>query len=216
MAEEKQVYIIRCDHYQVPVKVGDNFVWATSRAGFLQNKGWKENDRPDLFIALDTIWLNTFTSFVSSGVPELEQKSLIPFVAIDWTDSLGAPEELLEQLVPIILQYVEKKKIVEMGCIGAHGRTGTLLACLIGKEESLPPKSAIEETRKRYCKQAIESKSQIIQVYEFLGSTEEQAELDFPDSFIEYVYKIVDGTWQAVKDKIDKYQAGTKYESWDY
>jgi len=58
----------------------------------------------------------------------------------------------------LIMQLTSQKK-VHVGCIGGHGRTGTvfsaLVAVMLGKED------AIDYVRKNYCAKAVESTSQI-------------------------------------------------------
>ena len=54
-----------------------------------------------------------------------------------------------------------------MGCFGAHGRTGTLLASIL-VYEGYTATDAINKVRKDYCDRAIENKKQedLIQLYE--------------------------------------------------
>ena len=71
----------------------------------------------------------------------------------------------------IALRSLRKGRSVEIGCIGAHGRTGTLLAAMLVREEGLSAKQAIAETRLRYCSHAIESQQQEHLIYKFAGET---------------------------------------------
>ena len=52
---------------------------------------------------------------------------------------------------------------VEFGCIGGHGRTGTILACLVVlvSGPQMTTAEAVTWVRKHYCPNAVESKSQI-------------------------------------------------------
>jgi hypothetical protein len=45
---------------------------------------------------------------------------------------------------------------VEIGCIGGHGRTGTMLACMLVLN-GMKPAAAIKFVHKKYCTEAIES-----------------------------------------------------------
>lgn len=79
---------------------------------------------------------------------------------IDWRD-YGVPENFniaFEQLLVAIEKCLDGKK-VEMGCIGAHGRTGTALAA-INVMLGCDPKEAIDHVRKHHCEHAIESTRQ--------------------------------------------------------
>lgn len=60
---------------------------------------------------------------------------------------------------------------VEAGCIGGHGRTGTVLACWVVLASGWNPQDAMKYVWEHYCKEAIESKAQV----------------EFIDWFAEYV-----------------------------
>lgn len=50
---------------------------------------------------------------------------------------------------------------VEVGCMGGHGRTGTILACMaLLSDEDLSPRGAIAWVRKVHCNEAIETNEQ--------------------------------------------------------
>jgi protein-tyrosine phosphatase len=49
---------------------------------------------------------------------------------------------------------------VEIGCIGGHGRTGTMLACMALQQLDLTPPEAIDFARTQYCYQAVETLGQ--------------------------------------------------------
>ena len=50
---------------------------------------------------------------------------------------------------------------VEAGCIGGHGRTGTVLACWVVLATGWNPQDAMQYVWEHYCKEAIESKEQV-------------------------------------------------------
>ncbi len=55
----------------------------------------------------------------------------------------------------------ETGKVVEVGCMGGHGRTGTILACMaLLSDPELTAKAAIQWVRKVHCKEAIETNQQ--------------------------------------------------------
>lgn len=80
----------------------------------------------------------------------------------------GVPEGwekfLKEQLIPLLAQGCR----VLAFCIGSHGRTGTLLACLISL---LEPEVAdpIAEARRRHCQHAVETRPQAEAVFALRG-----------------------------------------------
>lgn len=68
------------------------------------------------------------------------------------------PESFSQLIDWLILQLSANKK-VHLGCIGGHGRTGTVLAALVARFMGV--KDAIQYVRKNYCDKAVESKEQI-------------------------------------------------------
>ena len=50
-------------------------------------------------------------------------------------------------------------EVVELGCLGGHGRTGTALACLAVLAGTSPP-AAVAWVRSAYCSQAVETPDQ--------------------------------------------------------
>ncbi len=71
------------------------------------------------------------------------------------------PSERLRAVVAEIAQNMDEGRGVEIGCIGGHGRTGTLLAALIARIERRNASEAILAARDRYCVQAIETTAQV-------------------------------------------------------
>lgn len=85
-------------------------------------------------------------------------------------------------------------KVVEVGCMGGHGRTGTILACLaLLSDPEMTARQAIHHVRKVHCNEAIETNEQEWFVAWFraqlLGET-------CPPKPTKYVSKH-DATWKA-------------------
>ena len=79
---------------------------------------------------------------------------------IDWPD-FNAPKYPRLAYSQICSAYSLGKSVcVEIGCIGGHGRTGTILACMSILDKGFNPDDAINFTRDTYCSQAIETSSQ--------------------------------------------------------
>ena len=79
-------------------------------------------------------------------------------IMVPWTDH-GLPRIKYETVAQTIVNTFEKAKsgeIVEVGCIGGHGRTGTVLACF-AILAGVKAKNAVSWVQKNYCKNAIES-----------------------------------------------------------
>jgi hypothetical protein len=73
---------------------------------------------------------------------------------------MGVPKNVtrFKKLVTWLVQSIAVGKKVHVGCIGGHGRTGTLLSALVAEAGE---KDAIQYVRKNYCDKAVESKAQV-------------------------------------------------------
>lgn len=74
---------------------------------------------------------------------------------------MAAPKnpETFKQLVTWISNQLDAGKKIHVGCIGGHGRTGTLLAALA--RVVLDEEDAITYVREQYCTHAVESAEQV-------------------------------------------------------
>lgn len=73
----------------------------------------------------------------------------------------------LEYLVNKIIEYIKNGKKTCLFCIGGHGRTGYIAACVLGK---LGIKDPIEYLWQNYCINSIETSRQVKAIIEFLGN----------------------------------------------
>jgi len=73
---------------------------------------------------------------------------------------MGVPKDVenFKQLVKWVKSRLEFNLKIHVGCIGGHGRTGTLLAALVSLYGE---KDAITYVRNHYCPKAVESKVQV-------------------------------------------------------
>jgi hypothetical protein len=84
-----------------------------------------------------------------------------PHALVDWPD-FGVPDDPEELLAGLrdLLARARTGDLVEIGCLGGHGRTGTALACLavlVGH----PPAEAVGWVRATYCADAVETDEQM-------------------------------------------------------
>ena len=126
-------------------------------------------EKPDLMVCLSHLWIGETTTILVSGLDVPTPRPAVPTIQVDWTDGAGITQKSLQWLVTVILKYLEAGNRVEIACTGGHGRTGTLLATLLGIVEDLPADKAIEELRARYCEEAVETIAQVRTVFDFLG-----------------------------------------------
>jgi hypothetical protein len=78
---------------------------------------------------------------------------------------MGVPKnpEAFKRLIDWLAVQLTAKKLVHVGCIGGHGRTGTVFAALVAKMTG--NLDSIKYVREAYCHKAVESDSQVA----FLG-----------------------------------------------
>jgi len=76
-------------------------------------------------------------------------------------NDMEAPKDLgsFNKLLDFLAEAIASGKKVHCGCIGGHGRTGTVLAALVSVITG--EKDAITYVRDNYCKKAVESVAQI-------------------------------------------------------
>ena len=75
------------------------------------------------------------------------------------------PQHILKRCVTDIVSRLKTKKVA-IFCMGGHGRTGYIAACVLGKMGYDDP---IRTVRNKYCKSAIECNEQVESIAEFLG-----------------------------------------------
>lgn len=124
---------------------------------------WKrdEKDMPDLGVYLYSGWVRD-EFYVSPGLEvPWGIPSTWPMAHLDWPD-FSVPDDPDDAIIAgqWILEQIAAGKRVETGCLGGHGRTGTMLALLLVLQ-GVKPGTAIERVRKTYCDEAIEGNKQI-------------------------------------------------------
>lgn len=161
-----------CTHWRDKVRIGDHYVLASAsgdRTYALKKRGAKY-ETPDYGVYLAQIsWLPSVTA--TPGFPAIRGLSSedFPSLSYDWEDMKAPRASKMAKLVPWMAEGIKDGTVFDIGCFGAHGRTGTLIAMLIHEIEGLGAKACIEETRKRHCEHAIESAAQIETVYKWCG-----------------------------------------------
>jgi hypothetical protein len=79
---------------------------------------------------------------------------------VDWPD-FGVPAKpgSVAEALKTILERARSGEVIEVGCIGGHGRTGTALACL-AVLAGHPALDAVAWVRSNYCAKAVETPEQ--------------------------------------------------------
>lgn len=164
-----QSNIVTCSHFREQIPVGNGYILATE---YYANLDLTRKPVPDIGFYLSPVWENYFAPVQIYGAPHLKPPILIPYpvILVSWEDGQGTQMALLEWLVETAEQEINKGGYIELACYGAHGRTGTLAACILGSVENLNAKEAIEKVRHYHCPKAVETRAQAVLVAEFLGS----------------------------------------------
>lgn len=172
------VHPIKCSHVRQRIKMGKYEITAS---GSMDVGMHVPRPYPDLGVYLAQSWeyklidgdsdiMNYGVKDFSIGKPEF----LYPFLLVDWPDGGTISTQLLDQLVVFIIDKMQHGKKVDIGCMGGHGRTGTLLACVLGSIEDMGVSGSVNKLRRIYCSQAVETVAQVKLVQTYLGDDEGQ------------------------------------------
>ena len=83
-----------------------------------------------------------------------------PHAHVDWPDfGLPSSEESFRAALEDVLERARGGEVVEIGCLGGHGRTGTALACL-AVLTGTPASEAVAWIRANYWPKAVEMHAQ--------------------------------------------------------
>lgn len=107
------------------------------------------------------------------------------------------PDEILNKLVLKIVAGLTYGLKIGMYCIGGHGRTGYVAACVLGM---LGIEDPIEHLWTKYCDKAIESKEQLKAISTYLNK---------PELYNKYQSKIHDFLWG-----VGAYSGASIYGGW--
>ena len=137
-------YTRRCNHCLEPVNLGSVTIHCSAHKD--------SNDRdtnPDFGLYADYRWSPTWRNEF-----------------IDWPD-FGTPNnpDIAVSQISDAYNLALAGKIVEIGCIGGHGRTGTILACMAVHHLRIGFEEAIDFVRNTYCDHAIETTAQEIFIH---------------------------------------------------
>ena len=158
-----------CEHVHTKVEIGDNHVF-TIGSRSIPKDGYMPMD---VSIYLDVLSWKRIRG--EAKVLDYDFNAKLPriydeygeIIYIHWPDYGIINLDRLRRLVGVVRSNWTAKRTIEIGCVGAHGRTGTLLAALLIRVEKMKAADAIKEIRKRYCDNAIETISQERLLHEF-------------------------------------------------
>ena len=168
---------IQCTHDRNPYPLLDDgpTVYLTSQRA-LKDRDLTVGVKPDVAVVLDDLWIPYGTVMLTphmgkmldlTGAPEYGDKILI-----EWPD-MKVPVDVrgAKWVIGEVLKMLDVGAIVEIGCQGGHGRTGTLAAWMtleLAKQRGLDmtDEEVIDRVRKLHCDKAIETWEQEDFLYE--------------------------------------------------
>lgn len=177
-----------CDHFRFPYPVGqDKFIYLSSSRGYRQALAKEDIQDIDFGVYLDGTWKYDLApsksevmlsegfreqySPVFSDIWDSYQQVLLNGIYLPWYDRGAPPLSKLNMLLDWINPLIDQGKRIEIACMGGHGRTGTLAVCikLSRLKGDVKPSEVIKELRETYCKEAVESWTQVERIYEVVG-----------------------------------------------
>ena len=146
-----------CLHWREEFKIGP-YIFLVSSQYAMTSKRRKAKSKlePQFGVYLSEIW---------EGIP-LSYPALI----IRWPDYGAIELKQLNKLMSKIKEKLDQGLTIDIACIMGHGRTGTLLACLLVELEGMSAEDAIREVRTRHCEYAIECLDQEELIEEFANT----------------------------------------------
>jgi hypothetical protein len=151
-----------CEHWQTPVKLLEGITVYAS-AWYDRPQVWTpKNDWPDVGFYMDSLWIARRTVTIGNVqapfVDKHQPKNRI--VVYPWSD-YGIPDSARQTKAALwwLLQQARKGHAVEIGCLGGHGRTGSVIAGMLVLQ-GMEPKKAIKKVRREYCVEAVETSLQ--------------------------------------------------------
>lgn len=155
-----------CEHWQDEFRLLEGLtVYASAHA----DRPFTEKEKlssftPDVGFYLDTYWGSHLALTTAGHLPWMPA-SRTQTVLFPWPD-MGIPYQMrqFDAAAQWLLEQIKMGKTVDIGCFGAHGRTGTLLACLLVLQ-GMPAPDAIKRVRSTHCVEAIETSDQVKFIY---------------------------------------------------
>lgn len=117
--------------------------------------------KADIYIGLDRYSMKMEGHYPWNDAPATAILFPIPDMSVP-----HAPESFVK-MIGWLVERLAEGKVIHVGCIGGHGRTGLVVAALVSR--ILGEKDAITYARKHYCVRAVESSSQVAFLVQHFG-----------------------------------------------
>lgn len=149
-----------CDHWQNEIALEEGLTILAS--GWMDRpfsqEAWAKSVHPDVGVYLDNAWA-VDRYFVTPNV-DLTFEEDTQTVILPW-DDYSTPESMrrFETTLKWLFARLHEGLVAEVGCLASHGRTGTILSCMLVMQ-GLTPEAAIRRVRESHCRKAVENHSQ--------------------------------------------------------
>lgn len=158
-----------CNHWRDVFAIGDGYV--TLSAWFDRDTAHAKREdllTPDYGVYLAESWKPAVVT--THGFNELEGIDYpYPAVFYEWEDMAAPKYDGIASIFKWMVTKLRNGSVIDIGCLGAHGRTGTLLAMLLMEIEELQPAEAIKRVRRDHCERGIETWKQEDYIYQCAG-----------------------------------------------
>jgi hypothetical protein len=148
---------VSCKHDRQVFKLDNEL---SIRASAYRDVKYKLSEDVDVGVYLYDSWAVGVLTSPGLHVPWGKEQTTLQ-VMLDWPD-FGIPDLDFIPMVDIVAWMLEQMAAgvrMETACMGGHGRTGTMLACLL-VAQGVTPGKAMERVRADHCKKAIENTKQ--------------------------------------------------------
>lgn len=113
----------------------------------------------DLLVLLDDMYIDDVEMFDTGGGISSIKYRLIFFSILDRDVPRSERVPMLNKLLEVMYEYLRTGHKVHVQCIGGHGRTGLVMALLMGRYGGIT--EPIKWVKENYCKSAVESNKQV-------------------------------------------------------
>jgi hypothetical protein len=204
-----KINMVKCKHIRQKVPIGSKFVYCSS---YIALPAIVPAPYPDLGIYFCSSWNFLNPTIVAYGVKDFKpERSLYPNIQVKWADLGTLPLWDLDSLIHIARKYISCGRMVDIACMGGHGRTGTFLACLEGKVNGWKAEYSMAWVKENYCKEAIEGYRQRNMIRSYLGSDEPMEQV--PTHIVYPVVTKVSNTTEVDLPN-DQFKLNTKETPW--
>lgn len=152
-----------CYHYLTPFEVAlGQWVYLSGMFGVSVTK---KGPLPDTAVYLASSWLRSGQVFTNDATVTREPME-VRTMYVQWPDGGVVPLGILDKAVRFIVDALGREENVEIGCVGGHGRTGTLAAAIC-VALGAGPSDALVRVWYHYCDRAVETQAQEDLIYQY-------------------------------------------------